>query len=171
MNAETINAILKIDDSYKAPQRLMDLLMDADEKVDLFSRFISENNDFSYEWFQKYFEDEHADRKEKKQDFTPDSISKLLSALVDKGETYFESTAGTGGLLINYWNNHPDAYYHVEELSDRAIPFLMFNMSIRNMGGIIYHGDSLTKKWKAVYELERTNTFSAIIKKKGEFYA
>ena len=114
-----------------------------------------------YEWFQMYFESEHSDRKVKKQDFTPLSVSKLLTELVE-GNTYFECAAGTGGILIQAWDEHrmavspfqydPRAYwYQVEELSDRAIPFLIFNMSIRGMNGIIIHGDSLSRETKDVY--------------------
>ena len=46
----------------------------------------------------------------------------------------------------------PRAYwYQVEELSDRALPFLIFNMAIRGMNGAIAHGDSLERKFKNVY--------------------
>ena len=39
------------------------------------------------------------------------------------------------------------------ELSDRSIPILLFNLSIRGMMGIVYHGDVLEKKIKQKYIL------------------
>src|SRR5690606_11745086 len=122
-------------------------------------------------WFQEYFEDEHADRKNQKQDFTPDSISELLSILTGSTDSYFESTAGTGGILIKSWLKNIDnkkRWYKVEELSDRAIPFLIFNMAIRGMNGVILHGDSLTRKFKDVYFIRNNSSdflvFSEVIK-------
>ncbi|RHO65998.1 SAM-dependent DNA methyltransferase, partial [Parabacteroides sp. AF48-14] len=33
------------------------------------------------------------------------------------------------------------------------IPFLLFNLSIRGISGIVFHGDTLKGKYKAVYVL------------------
>lgn len=159
---KTINEILSIDESYKAPQKMLDILLDDSKRVKLFEEFLSHENDLSYEWFQNYFESEHADRKVKKQDFTPDSISKLGAMILGKSDSYFEATAGTGGMLIQFWNNNPDAFFEVEELSDRAIPFLIFNMAIRNIKGKVSHGDSLKQEFKGVYELVPSDKFSKI---------
>lgn len=53
-------------------------------------------------------------------------------------------------------------------MSDRAVPFLIFNMSIRGMNGAIVQCDSLNRKTKEVYFI-RNNTsdylaFSDVIK-------
>lgn len=81
---DSINKILKINDSYKAPQRLMDLLTgDKTERDHVFKEMAYLfNHDYSFDWFHEYFQNEHADRKEKKQDFTPESVSKLLNRMV-----------------------------------------------------------------------------------------
>lgn len=114
--------------------------------------------DVTYDWFHEYFQDEHADRKKHKQDFTPNSISQLLSAIVGEGDgSYYEPAAGTGGILIQRWNddrmNHSpfdyepkDYFYTAEELSDRTIPFLLFNMIIRGMNGLVVQCDVLTRE-------------------------
>ena len=39
-----------------------------------------------------------------------------------------------------------DYYYTAEELSDRAIPFLLFNMLIRGMNGNVVQCDVLTRE-------------------------
>ncbi|AIL11418.1 TPA: SAM-dependent DNA methyltransferase [Streptococcus pyogenes] len=163
---DEIHRILGIDEVYKAPKRLMDILFDKDSREDIFRQFLDIETDLSYDWFMRYFEDEHADRKNKKQDFTPLSVSKLLTGLVS-GHTYHESAVGTGGILIQAWQRHrissnpftykpSDYWYQVEELSDRALPFLLFNMSIRGINGVVVHGDSLTRQVKNIYFLQNT---------------
>ena len=175
-DVKTVNKLLGIDDAFKAPTKMMDLMLDPKKREETFKKFLEIETDMSYEWFQEYFGDEQAERKSKKQDFTPTSISNLVAKLVGKdNSTYYEPAAGTGSMLIAKWHNDrlknplykrpetdnplikflasptftydPRAYwYQAEELSDRAIPFLIFNMSIRGMNGSITQCDSLSRK-------------------------
>src|SRR5699024_3803658 len=104
---EKINNLLNIKDSYQAPQRIMEILYSDKETRDkYFMDFLNAfDMDVTYDWFHEYFQDEHADRKQHKQDFTPNSISQLLSAIVGEGDgSYYEPAAGTGGILIQRWN-------------------------------------------------------------------
>ena len=157
---KTINDLLGIKDSYQAPQRIMDILYSGiEDRNKVFMNFLEAfDKDVTYDWFHDYFQDEHADRKKHKQDFTPQSISKLLGEIVgSEGNTYYEPAAGTGGILIERWNQDRmkhspfdyeprDYYYTAEELSDRAIPFLLFNMLIRGMNGNVVQCDVLTRE-------------------------
>ena len=157
---EKINNLLNIKDSYQAPQRIMEILYSDKETRDkVFMDFLNAfDMDVTYDWFHEYFQDEHADRKKHKQDFTPNSISQLLSAIVGEGDgSYYEPAAGTGGILIQRWNddrmNHSpfdyepkDYFYTAEELSDRTVPFLLFNMIIRGMNGLVVQCDVLTRE-------------------------
>ncbi|WP_440896270.1 N-6 DNA methylase [Amphibacillus sp. Q70] len=173
LSTETINQLLGITESYQAPAKMLDLMLDDNQRPLLFDEFLEHEHDLSYEWFQGYFENEHSDRKVKKQDFTPNSVSELLAKLTGQSNVYFESTAGTGGIMIQAWHEHrcskhpieydPRAYwYQVEELSDRAIPFLIFNMSVRGMNGVVLHGDSLSREFKEVYFIRNdTSDFMA----------
>lgn len=166
LTTKTIHELLGIDEVFKAPNRLMEILFNKSDREDLFRQFLGYEWDMSYEWFMSYFEEEQADRKNKKQDFTPQSLSKMLSKIVG-GNSYFEVAAGTGSIMIQAWQEHrnespftykPSNYwYHVEELSDRAIPFLLFNMLIRGMNGIVVHGDALTREIKNVYFIQNTS--------------
>lgn len=161
------NELFGVDDSYKAPDKLMEILYNKEEREKLFMKLL-EANDFEvgFDWFHEYFEDEHADRKTKKQDFTPECVANLISRLVGCDEegsgNYYEPCAGTGGIMIKHWDNFRRTYspfdyepkYHfatVEELSDRAIPFLLINMMVRGMNGIVIHGDVLSRKCKNAY--------------------
>ena len=163
---KSINELLEINDSYQAPQRLMEILFNQERREKLFREMLSQNHDVSFDWFHEYFEAEHADRKEKKQDFTPNSISTLISKLVGTGEgSNLDIAAGTGGITITKWQEDrmkespftykpSEHYYQCEELSDRAIPFLLFNLLIRGMNATVLHGDSLTRKFKGVFFIQ-----------------
>lgn len=165
--ADIINDLLSIKNSYQAPQKIMDILTgDIEERDKVFNKFLETfNNEIDWDWFQKYFESEHADRKKKKQDYTPDSVSKVLSGLAEDANNYYEVCAGTGGIMIQKWSQDkykhspfdfkPSMYiYHVEELDGRAFPFLLFNMLIRGMNGIAIKCDVLTTESEAVYFIQ-----------------
>lgn len=171
-----VNRLLGIDESYKAPERMMEIVSDKNLANDIFSKFLPEfDHDLSYEWFHEYFENEQADRKHKKQDFTPVSVSKLMSGILHQQPQYgtiYEPAAGTGIMVISHWyketrkhtfpwDYRPDNYLYIcEELSDRAVPFLLFNLMIRGMNAIVIHGDTLTRDVKEVYHCcNKLNTY------------
>lgn len=179
MDTNIINKLLGITESYQAPEKMLRIILDDEKREELFKEFLKYETDTSYEWFKNYFENEHSDRKLKKQDFTPESISDLMTQIVGDNSCYYEVAAGTGTIMISEWekkrsiNNYkpynPRIYwYQVEELSDRAIPFLLFNMAIRGMNGIALHGDSITREFKDVYfirnDTDNSLGFSEIIK-------
>ena len=161
------NEIFDVSDSYQVPNKLMEILFDKEKREVLFMKLLRANNmNVDFDWFHEYFQNEHADRKEKKQDFTPECVCDLVSKLVmnSKGDNgnYYEICAGTGAMTIKHWDNFRKTFspfdykpkYHfafVEELSDRTVPFLLLNMMIRGMNGIVIHGNSLTRECKNAY--------------------
>lgn len=151
---QVVNNLLGIDESYKAPEKLMKIVLNNDDRNNTFKKFLKLSNDLSYDWFHDYFEDEQAQRKTKKQDFTPQCVADLMAQIVGNGDSYFEAAAGTGGIMISSWAIKPAKFYEVEEMSDRAVPFLLFNMSIRKMTGYALQSNSLTRECKAIYELK-----------------
>lgn len=173
MDTNAINKLLGITESYQAPEKMLGIMLDDQKREKIFKEFLKHEKDLSYEWFKDYFENEHSDRKVKKQDFTPDSIATLMTQIAGDSSYYYEIAAGTGTILIQKWEkdlraNKSLAYdprmywYQVEELSDRAIPFLIFNMAIRGMNGVALHGDSLTREFKEVYFIRNmTDDFMA----------
>lgn len=162
-----VNTLLNIDESYKAPDRMMQLISNSETAKELFFSFLREfDYDLSYEWFNDYFEDEHADRKKKKQDFTPTCISKLMTEIFGQSNEGIicEPAAGTGSTIIQHWyknvrsdyiwNYNPmNTLYFCYELSDKTIPFLLFNLMIRGINAVVIHGNTLTKKTKDVYHV------------------
>lgn len=167
---EKINGLIGVDESYKAPERVMQIISDKNTAKEVFLSFLKEfNYDLSYEWFNDYFEDEHADRKNNKQDFTPESVSKLIAETFGQTPQYgviYEPAAGTGSTIISHWyketrkhtfpwDYHPDNYLYIcEELSDKTLPFLLFNILIRGMNAVVIHGNTLTREAKEVYHCD-----------------
>lgn len=169
-----INSLLGVDDPYKSPAKLMEILFDKKSRILLFRSFLEIETKMDYDWFHIYYQEEQAQRKTHKQDFTPNSISQIISAIVGANAgSNLDIAAGTGGLTIQKWHYDqrqvspfkywPSNYfYQCEELSDRALPFLLFNMAIRGMNGTVVFGDTLSRKIKQVYFLQNdTDDFLA----------
>ena len=167
MITNDLNNILGISESYQAPQKVLDIVLgdeDTRNKIyDSLARYFK--YDYSRDWFFEYFEEEHADRKNNKQDFTPPSLARLVSKIIHSDSlegVHYEPSAGTGQMIILNWEDvrkkyHPFDYLpnsHLvvaQELSQKTIPFLLLNMSIRGMSGIAIHGNTLTQEIKAAY--------------------
>lgn len=165
---DVICGLLDVDEPYQVPARIMETVTgDHDVRDRVYDRFLATfNYDVSYDWFHQFYEDENAERKKNKQNFTPDSLSRLTSNLVGYGDgIVYEPSAGTGGMLISRWDltrkqYHPFDYkpslqwFVAEDMSDRAIPFLLFNLSIRGCNANVLHIDSLGRRCKAAYLVE-----------------
>ena len=167
MKKEEILSLVGVDDIRLLPEAMMLVVVsNSKERDEIYRELLALNNyDVSYDWFQSLYEGEMSERKEKKQDYTPNSlgqIASLLSGLAD-GSTY-EPTAGNGSMIIADWwrkaSSHIpfDFYPHKNpiecwELSDRSIPFLLLNLSIRGIVGIVHHGDVLEQREKSRYRL------------------
>lgn len=170
LTTEIINSFLGIKESYQASSTLMNILMDKETREELFRKFLEYETDVSFDWFHVYFEEEHANKKKYAQDFTPNAISQLVSQLVSKKEEngmVFESACGTGGMIIKKWNDDrmkespftykpSEHFFMLEELSDNALPFLLFNLAIRGMNATVFHGDSLSRECKQVYFVQNS---------------
>ena len=167
MNKDDCGRIFNVEDIINLPQAAMDIVMGDRERRDaVYRELLSVNRyDMSFDWFRQLYEEEFAQRKKQKQDFTPVEVSEIVAkiALPTVG-TIHEPTAGTGGLIISAWWEQcrraiPWDYYpsqhmiSVWELSDRAIPLLLLNLSIRGIMGYVYHGDVLEGTVKARYIL------------------
>lgn len=158
-----INKILNIDESYKATDRMWEIIYNRNLREQKMRELLKLfDYDVSFDWFKDYFEQEQAERKTKKQDFTPQCITKLLSKLVGHSSKNYDVCCGTGGITITKWYDDmtsktvfeyspSDYMYYCEELSDRAIPFLLFNLAVRGMNALVIQCDVLTRQSKGVW--------------------
>lgn len=171
ISAEVFHEMIGVKDAYKAPERLLEILYNREERERLFRDFlVATNYNVDDDMFRQYFEDCHASRKDLKQDFTPASVAKLTAALVNpphrahEGD-FYEGCAGSGTMLIHAWNadrmKHspfdykPSWYFYlVEELDDRVFPFLLFNIAIRGMNACVVQCDVLERDAKGAFFIQ-----------------
>lgn len=181
MKKEELFNLFGIEDLKDLPSAVMNLLDgDIDARNEVYKELIRKNNgDMSYDWFQEIYETELSERKQKKQDFTPNILGVLCSNITSQSGSIHEPTAGNGSMIISDWwercrKKIPWEHFPSQnmitcwELSARSIPILLLNLSIRGMMGYVYHGDVLTKGVKQKYILlnrkDDTLAFSEIIK-------
>lgn len=181
MKKEEVFSLFKIEDLNELPNAVMRIIEgDIRERNIIYHELMLMNGyDMSYDWFQKLYENELSERKQKKQDFTPNTLGVLCSKLTEQLGSIHEPTAGNGSMIIADWWQRCRKFLPYEhfpsqhivtcwELSSRSIPILLLNLSIRGIMGYVYHGDVLENIVKQKYILlnahDDTFGFSDIIK-------
>ena len=159
MNNKTINELFGIKESFELPDKLMSVLMDKAEREKVFNEFLQYDFDFSHDCLRDYFQDEHAARSALKQDYTPDCLCDLISALMPETEQIIDICSGTGALTIGTGRN---VYFQCEELSKMSIPVLLFNLAIRGMNATVLQKNVLDKTVEKAYKLTKSEQFSDI---------
>ena len=109
--------------------------------------------DLSVDWMQKIYQYYLADRKEKKQDYTPASLAQFMGLLASDSEEIVDMCAGSGALIIQKWRQNHDIRFIALEIDENVIPFLLFNMVLRNITCKVYQMDALSgeepvRAWK-----------------------
>ena len=104
--------------------------------IDFFAKF-EEITDDSRDWLQALWQYYEADRNEKKQDYTPKSLCKLVACLAGKADSIYDCCSGSGALTLGLLQQNSNASVYVEELDERVIPFLLFNLCIKNADGVV----------------------------------
>jgi type I restriction enzyme M protein len=151
---EAILEICAVKEVFEVPQTLMEKLF-SPEQSDLLNRIAVIYGDMQLDQFRDFFQEEGADRKKLKQDYTPDGLAELLARVSVSGESLADICAGTGSLTIQYLNYHPNVeFVRCEEFSTKVIPFLLINLAIRKIDAEVIHGDSLTQERFAVYAIK-----------------
>lgn len=125
-------------------------------------RFVDIVNDLKIDWLQMIYQYYEADREDKKQDYTPKTIGILLCELLGKCQKVYDQCAGSGSLTIQYWSTYPDTEFICEELDENVIPYLLFNLSVRNIRGYVVHKDILKNEVYHCYRLTQGGCFSSV---------
>lgn len=159
-----INNLLEIKESYELPDKLMTLLSDNHSMTMVFDKFMEYDIDLTKDLFRDYFQEQHADRKGLKQDYTPDAICKIISKLQNEKDTILDVCSGTGALSLFSYNENNELSITCEEISQRSISTLLFNLAIRNIHGYVYRKDVLKNEILDVYQLEKGEKYSIITK-------
>lgn len=187
-----INRTLRISDSYQAPERVLQVITDPDttERDRIYRELAAlYDDDYQKDWFFEYFQEEHADRHQNKQDFTPPCIAGIIHHVLRDGfhtdqtpngrSIIYDPAAGTGQLLIRDWwltrrkympwEYKPNDHLVVaSELSVKTIPFLLLNLSVRGISGMVLHMNTMTQEVYDTYVLTNAHNspycYSAILR-------
>ena len=103
MTTNELLTLFKVNDIRTLPESIMAVLLGNQEERDAIYQQLLRMNDYdmSYDWFQQLYEEELSQRKEKKQDFTPQVLGSIASMICgDKQRSVYEPTAGNGSMLI-----------------------------------------------------------------------
>lgn len=117
-----------------SPDQLGNALFEACDdhnKLQAFCNLV--DNDLSIDWMQMIYQYYLADRKDKKQDYTPASLARLMGTLTGSSKQVVDMCAGSGALIIQKWSQKPDTRFTALEIDENVIPFLLFNMVLRNI--------------------------------------
>ena len=84
---------------------------------------------------------------------TEDLPEKLLAAVQNNDET------GSGALTIQKWNMDKNQKFELYEYDSKVMPFLLFNMAVRNIECKVYHSDVLKQEVFHTYKIARGEKF------------
>nr|DAX87263.1 MAG TPA: N-6 DNA Methylase [Caudoviricetes sp.] len=135
--------------------------LDNCEKMQAFEEAV--NGDLSKDWLQKIYQYHEADRKEKKQDYTPASLGKLLARLSGESDVVMDLCAGSGALTIQKWNENRNQRFLLYELDENVIPYLLYNLVIRNVEATVMRADVLKIEVYESWRIEKGEKYGKCI--------
>lgn len=159
---ENTKKIFEIEDIYCLKDKLKEIMLKNDEKY--YIDFENLVKDLSIDWLQKIFQYYEADRKEKKQDYTPKCLAKLISKLTQADdEICIDLCCGSGALTIQKWNISKNTRFVCKELDENVIPFLLFNLAIRNIEAEVIRCDILQNKEYEKYKITKGEKYGKVV--------
>lgn len=148
-------SLLDIKDVSEMPEKLFDVVKNNNEKIYNDFQELVECN-LSVDWLQMIFQYYLSDRKEKMQDYTPKTLADFMAKLVGNSDaTIIDMCAGSGALTIQKWNKNHNLKFILYEFDENVMPFLLFNMAVRNISCVIYHADVLQQEVFHTYEISK----------------
>lgn len=130
------------------------------EKMQAFSDMVA--GDLSKDWLQMIYQYYCADRKDKKQDYTPKCLAQFLSRLIGESTETVDLCAGSGALTIQRWTENPDTVFTLYEVDENVIPYLLFNMALRNINATVYQSDVLQQETINTWEIRKGERFGKV---------
>lgn len=138
-------------------EKIFDVVRKNDAEI--YEKFCNLVEDLNIDWMQMIYQYYLADRKEKKQDYTPKSLARLMGRLAGESDVITDMCAGSGALTIQKWSMNHTQEFELWEIDENVIPYLLFNMAIRNIGCTVYHGDVLKQEVFNVYRINRSDKY------------
>ena len=86
-----------------------------------------------------------------------------MGMLAGDGEIITDMCAGSGALIIQKWNQNHDLEFKAIEIDGNVIPFLLFNMVLRNIRCDVYQMDALIEEEPIkMWAVEKREVFGCI---------
>lgn len=159
---KTLHEIFGSNDIEQLKNKIYESVIKNDfSKYELYEQKIGNlNQDLMQKVYQYYL----ADRENLKQDYTPKTLAKLVSklALMNDSESIVDMCSGSGALTIQTNNIKSSNKYELQEFDNNVIPFLIFNMAIRNIECEIIQMDVLQDEISARYLLTKKDKYSVV---------
>lgn len=157
--------LLGIQNTEEIGEKLLEVVLN--NKTEVFDSF-KEIADDRKDWLQALWQYYEADRSFKKQDFTPKSLCKLISALVGECKSIYDCCGGSGALTLQNLKDKSIEKVYIEELDSRVVPFLLFNLCLHNASGTVVNGNALTGEKYKTYRLSKGKKYSAAVEAQKE---
>lgn len=113
-----------------------------------------------------------ADRENLSQDYTPQSLGKLLAVMANEQDenitTVLDLCCGSGSLSLEFFKQNPNCFFYMIELDSGVIPFLLLNLSIRGINADVINGDGLSFEFFNIYKVRKQEKYSSIEKLNNE---
>lgn len=157
---EKTKSLFEVENIDELPKRIFDVVKNND--VGKFEEFCEVVNDLNKDWLQMIYQYYLADRKEKMQDYTPKSLALFMGKLIGDADVIVDLCAGSGALTIQKWCMNHEQKFELYEFDENVIPFLLFNMAVRNIECIVYHSDVLQQEIFHAYKISRGEKYGEI---------
>lgn len=140
---------------------LMQSVMEND--IDKYGRFCElVDGDLSVDWLQRIYQYYHADRENKKQDYTPRCLADFMGRLVGESDVLIDMCAGSGALIIQRWAQNPNQKFRAFEIDENVIPFLLFNLAVRNIDSSVCRADVLSDEKHEQWRISKGEKYGRI---------
>ena len=162
-------SIFEVDCPEKLSSQFMNIVMG--NSTNQYDNFIELVNTLDVDWLQKIFQYYYADRKIKCQDYTPKCLAQFVSYLAksENETTVYDMCAGSGALTIQKWSTNHNLQFVCDEFDERVIPFLLFNLAIRNINAIVRHCDVLSGEVFKCYKVVSGEKYSEVVEISTDF--
>lgn len=139
---------------HELPAKMMAALLDDDERSAIVDRFLFAYPDQDHDYLRDFFQETMAERNDLMQDYTPAGICQLVAGITGDRKRIADVCAGTGSLTMAAWEKNKGSEFVCFELSTAALPFLLFNITLRQMKATVIHGDVLMADYEHIYQCE-----------------
>ena len=133
-----------------------------DNDMQKFESFAELVGNLDTDWLQKIFQYYQADRKEKMQDYTPESLADFVGRLAGDSDEVIDMCAGSGALTIQKWRRNHELRFRLYEFDENVIPYLLFNMVLRNIECTVCQMDVLQNEVYHKYRVKKGDKYGKL---------